>query len=594
MLPTLAGEAPWRRHATVVLVALAYLSVWPYFERLNNPNENVRVWMTRAIVEHHTLAIDKVSTEWGYVNDKAVARGHVFSGKAPGTSLVGVPVLWLQTKLWHATGWPSPSKHATTMALRLFTVMLPSLAFLFFFARWTERRTRAPVARDLLVVALGAGTMLFPYGILFVGHAQAAIAAFSSFMVLTWLPPGTVLTWLPPGMVLTWLPPGSGGGGDVSAASPSRSPSSTRIAVAGALAGAAVLLEYQLLLIVVLLALYAVWAVRGRALWFIVGALPFAIALGAYHAALFGRPWSFPYGHLENQDFAHIHDVGYHGLAGPRLTVLATSLFSASYGLFAYSPHLLLALGLGTFAAVAGRGRARIEGLLVLSVMLVMSLFISGLSNWRAGWCVGPRYIAGAVPFLILGPVLTAPLWTAPSRRGQALRVLMGGLVAASVFANGLSAAVYPHYPEVFDNPIHDLALPLVREGYQAYGLGWALRLPGAWSLLPVALFLGTAWLVGMVGGVGKKSRASRVGAATNRPREYRSPLVRLVRVAAAALVAIAFTASLSVYGRGQSAGERAAAAAVRSLWQPQRSTPSTSAILPARPAAPPPAASTH
>src|SRR4029079_9095267 len=120
----------------------------------------------RAIVEHHTLAIDEVSASWGYVNDKAIARGHLFSSKAPVASLVGVPVLWLQTKLWHAAGWPSPSKHATTLALRLFTVMLPALMFLFFFARWTERRTNSPAARDLLVVALGAGTMLFPYGIL--------------------------------------------------------------------------------------------------------------------------------------------------------------------------------------------------------------------------------------------------------------------------------------------------------------------------------------------------------------------------------------------------------------------------------------------
>ncbi len=60
-----------RRYLAPALVGLAYLVVFPYFERLGTPNESVRVWATRAIVAHGTFAIDAVEREWGPVQDRA-------------------------------------------------------------------------------------------------------------------------------------------------------------------------------------------------------------------------------------------------------------------------------------------------------------------------------------------------------------------------------------------------------------------------------------------------------------------------------------------------------------------------------------------
>src|ERR1022692_3712633 len=178
------GAGAFRRHAAWLLVVLATLIVSPYFERLNNPNENVRVWATRAIVAHHVLDLDAVSREWGYVNDKAKNDRHVYSSKAPGVSFLGVPVLFVQTKLRALCGWGSPGKREAIFWLRLVAVKLPMAIFLWAFARYVERKTGSALARDLLVVALGLGTMLYPYGVLFVGHALAAAAAFAAFMLL--------------------------------------------------------------------------------------------------------------------------------------------------------------------------------------------------------------------------------------------------------------------------------------------------------------------------------------------------------------------------------------------------------------------------
>ena len=117
--------------------------------------------------------------EWGYVNDKAKNARHVYSSKAPGVSFLGVPVLFVADGAAQAlVGWPAPGKRETTFWLRLCAVKLPMLAFFWLFARYVERKTRSGLARDLLLVALGLGTMLYPYGGMFVGHALAAAAAF--------------------------------------------------------------------------------------------------------------------------------------------------------------------------------------------------------------------------------------------------------------------------------------------------------------------------------------------------------------------------------------------------------------------------------
>ncbi|MBM4321215.1 MAG: hypothetical protein FJ125_15005, partial [Deltaproteobacteria bacterium] len=81
---------PSPRHAAVrrwplLLLCLTLLWFFPYQEHLNNPNENVRIYLTRALVEHGTVAIGwrvqqgrrlvdrgSVTGEWGWVNDKAL------------------------------------------------------------------------------------------------------------------------------------------------------------------------------------------------------------------------------------------------------------------------------------------------------------------------------------------------------------------------------------------------------------------------------------------------------------------------------------------------------------------------------------------
>ncbi|MFL5307699.1 MAG: hypothetical protein ACJ8F1_20945 [Polyangia bacterium] len=515
--------APLRRHAAWLLVSAAYLFASPYFEQLNNPNENVRVWATRAVAVHGVLEIDDVVREWGYVNDKAKNEPHVYSSKAPGVSLLGVPVLVAETKIDRWLGRPPLGKRAITFWLRLFAVKLPMLAFLWAFGRYAERATGSAFGRDLCVVALGLGTMLYPYGGLFVGHALAAAAAFGAFMLMDALPETR----------------------------PARLPA--RLGAAGLLSGAAVVLEYQVLLVALALGVAALLWHRRRAIWFFAGTVPPAVALGAYHQALFGKPWAFPYANIENPVFARTaHAAGFHGLSWPQPAAFPAFLVSPAYGLFAFSPVLLP--GLVGAVWMAWRGPSRREGYLVLAIALSMFLFLAGMSNWRAGWCVGPRYIAAVVPFLFL-PILR--LWPAIARRGWATAGLVG-LTTVSVVLNVVSGAVYPHYPEALRNPVFQLAFPLVGQGYTPYGVGWALGLRGLAALLPLAVVV--------VGALALVAGGQRVP-------DWRR---RLAHAAAAAGLAAVFLAALGQYARTPTPAEAHAQATVRSLWEPRAGIPDT------------------
>lgn len=526
-----AGERGFlRRHAAWFLVAAAYLIVSPYFEAINNPNENVRVWATRAIVEHHVLNIDAVMREWGYVNDKAKNARHVYSSKAPGVSFAGVPVLFVQTELRKLWGWPAPGKREATFWLRLVAVKLPMLAFLWLFASYVERKTRSGLARDLLLVALGLGTMLYPYGGMFVGHALAAAAAFSSFILMD-----------DPRL-------------DQAAPQGKQERQDARrirlqVAAAGFLAALAVTLEYQAILVALALTVYLIVRNRGAILPFAAGALAPAVALGAYHTALFGRPWTLPYANIENPVFAQTaHKAGFDGLSLPHLEAFPAFLISPAYGLFTFSPVLILGLAGAVFLVARGPRR---EAVLTLVIAASMFLFIAGMSNWRAGWCVGPRYIATVAPFLLL-PIVQ--LWPRLGKQTAATAALVG-LAIPSVLLNVVSGALYPHYPEQFDNPVFDLAFPLIGAGFTPYGLGWSLGLRGLGAMVPLALVVLAALALVATG---------------DDPRPRRAAAHLTLALAIAAL----FLLPLSAYGRAPRAAERQATATVRAMWDPPRGAP--------------------
>jgi hypothetical protein len=192
-----------RTALSVALLAVLYLWVFPFHDVVRNPNENVRVYMTVAIVDDHTFAINRIEGAWGYVNDKAVRLGRLYSSKAPGTSYLGVPVYWALTRLTHqdshvvapaAAGPPGrrrapprePINRARVMyILRLFSTVFPGLLFGWFWHRFLAARTSSTTLRESIFFSTMAGSSLYAYSLVFVSHAQNAFCFGAALMALT-------------------------------------------------------------------------------------------------------------------------------------------------------------------------------------------------------------------------------------------------------------------------------------------------------------------------------------------------------------------------------------------------------------------------
>ncbi len=466
-----------------LLWGAAFLSmVWffPYQAHLNNPNENVRLYLTRAIVEHGTVAIGRrvlargrvrdqglVVGEWGWVNDKALVcddpgerpprcQGRLLAAKAPGTSLIGVPVYWALSKITH-WGWSrAPSKRISLRVLRLTTVTLPWVAFALWFALWLERSLG--LSRGLAHSA-GVGMLLgstaTPYALLYASHTQVAMAL---------------------GLALTLLPAREVGSGS--------SPRATaRYLGVGAALGLAVLLEYPMALPAAAFGLTAVFVAErpwGALPAMALGALPMAAALFWYHQVALGSPFATPYGHLENVAFVRDSAPGFHGVSWPSLASLYHGLLSPATGLLFYVPAAAVA-PVGLWWAGRSKGRARVVARAGLAALGAIVLLLASMPNLRKmlGWTVGPRYAAGVAAFVWVG----VALWW--SRVGATARSVVEGLAVYGVLVGGLAALWYPHYPMVFVNPTFQLLLPCMAKGLVPWSVGTWLGLSGLPSALP-------------------------------------------------------------------------------------------------------------
>lgn len=415
----------------VCAVVAAVLVSSPLHDPLNNPNEGVRVFTVKALVEQHTLAINDVTRAWGFIDDKAVRGGRLYQSKAPLVSLVAAGAYAVVHPF---TG--DLSRPALTRLCRLSGGAVP-VALLLGVTWWALRQRRRPdddddydVMVDLVMVGLVLGTGVFASLQVFSGHALAAVA------------PATVLAL-------------------------ARLPGRTWHSVVAAMAlSAAATAEYPAALCLPLL-----WLVVRRApdrrraivaavVAGIVVAMPTLIA----HQSMWGAPWRTGYSFLENPQYQPLVRGTFFGIGLPSPSVLVTTLVSPELGLFFFSPFLLLGLLWLARGKAGGVDRVdfdRVDVVVTVGVVLGFMLFIAGFRGWRGGWSVGPRYIlevAGVLAVCAVDGVGVVPRrWRLP---------LLMPLVSVSVLHSGLAGAFFPHLPDVLRAPVGELLLPLIARGF--------------------------------------------------------------------------------------------------------------------------------
>jgi len=454
-------------------LCVVYLYPFPYFEHLNNPNENVRLYQARALVEDGSLTIGRRSVRaggivdhggpverHGPVNDKALVcedggrppkcSGRLYPAKAPATSFVAALPVALTNALAALLWGKAPSTAVTIRICRLLCSVFPTLLLLWALRRYLRRTLDAPWVADVVCVATGLATVGYTYGLQLTGHQQAAVALGLGFFALERARQQGGRGWL---------------------------------VLGGVLLGAGPAFEYPAALAAAGLGGYVLAAptLRRRIGWIVLGAgVPLA-GLALYHWAAFGHPLSTPYDHMENISFARDMSAGFHGVGVPRLRSFLGMLLGPPAGLLFHAPWLVLALP----GAVALARRRRWPTLIaVAGVALGAVYFASSMPTWRVmlGWTHGPRYLCFAVPFVAIGAAwgvrwCSGLHWIA---RGATL-----GLVLAAVAMTALPTVVFPFSPPMFSNPVFQMHLPLLSKGLVARNAGQALGLTGPLSLLP-------------------------------------------------------------------------------------------------------------
>ena len=436
--------------ALFVLVAVLYTCVFPYMAWVNNPNENARVYMTMALVEHGTFRTDAIVERHGWTNDMAAispdgpdaplhfrsSKAHRYSVKAPAVSYAGVPVYWAFTKIAPIFGHPVPdatspaAERATwlrdaTFVLRLFVIQLPSLGFLVAFERYLRSFSADVLLRASAVLAVALGTNYLAYSLMFVSHALCGAAAFTAF-ALTERERRT-----------------------------RRAARDRRAGVgfaAGFFVGLTPLFEYHAFPLAAVLGLYALatfW--RPKTLFaFALGGAIDASLLMLFQWRSFGSPFKPGHSMVEDPGLAQRHQDGVYGVSSPNWDALSQLSFSKTFGFFGTSPYLWLGLGAILFGLVFARGtrrerrHGRAANLAWMTAMLVFFLTASAASVWRGGWTIGPRLLGAAPPFFAFGALVTLEGFARKGRwRRATARGVAGGLAIASAVTIGLVALVY-------------------------------------------------------------------------------------------------------------------------------------------------------
>jgi hypothetical protein len=278
---------------------------------------------------------------------------------------------------------------------------------------------------------------------------------------------------------------------------------------AGALAGGAVLCDYQAAFVVVPLAIDIALRVDRKQLVRAVlagaagAAVPIALLL-YYHAACFGSPFRTGY---DLSTSAHGHEQGFLGLSTPSWRAFIGSTLDPDNGLVTLAPWLVLAIPGAITLARTDRRTA-----ITCSAVIVVSLwFISSLAFWRAGWEVGPRYIVMMLPFAL-------PLVAAQLEAWRQRTVVVGaaaGLVVASVVVYTASAMTFPYWIDYVKNPLYELTFRMLGDGLVAPNLLTAVGADGLGTVLPfVGLVAGvTGWTIQRAAGWRGLALAGAIGA---------------------------------------------------------------------------------
>ncbi|MCA1647482.1 MAG: hypothetical protein LC797_19160 [Chloroflexi bacterium] len=457
---------------SVVLAGALFIS-YAYFYQAGGWNQNSRFDLVAALVERGTVRIDAYADNTG---DKTVFGGHVYSDKAPGQAIAGLPVVAVGTLVARVVG--ADALDATTVAILSYTATVWAAGVPTVFAAvclaWSARRLGASAGAGMFVaLAYGLASPAWVYATLFWGHALAAgclAVAFAAAIALrddrgerrdAWL--GLLV-----GLTAAW-------------AVVTEYPSAPAAAILTALAVAHASVGVR----------HRAWRVAG---WVGTAAVAGLLVLAIYDLAAFGSPVRLSYEGV--QGFAGMSD-GLFGITFPKRTVLQEIVLGQFRGLLPLTPVLALApVGL---VLLWRQPANRCATAASAAIGVYYLLFNASYYYWTGGFSYGPRHLGAALPFMFFG---LGQVWTIA---GRTVRGMLGVLATYGIGLSVIAVSTLVMLPEDVSAPVRQLLVPAFlhgdlaqnRQSFVQYGsANPAQGLPGAWN---VGQLVGLPGLVSLV-----------------------------------------------------------------------------------------------
>jgi hypothetical protein len=383
------------RYRIELLLGLLVLAIVGPVVQKDAAQQASRYALTAAVFEEHTFALDDYAHVIGI--DKAVYGEHTYSDKAPGQPLLAVPFYALYRWVGGEPG--TVLRIEGNLGLWWMTfwfAMLPAVGLVMLMYRAALRV--APEGAVPAALGMALATILLPFSTLLFGHVFAAFLGFLAFALL------------------------------------SRGISSLRAAFAGALMGLAVTVEYTVAILALVVGVYVLWRARSKAAWYVLGGIPFGVALATYNWLVFGSPTVLSY---QLSAFSGVAEAprGVSSIFSSFSPDRLVEVFLAPRGFLVATP--LVVLGLVGVVIMIRRRETRIEGVFTVVVFVAFLMLPVMWSNPWGGDSPGARYMLPALPFLV---VPTALVW----RRIALISLLATGV---GVLTMGLATFTNPLVP---------------------------------------------------------------------------------------------------------------------------------------------------
>ena len=401
--------------------------------------------------------------------DVSYYNGHWYSPRSLGLSLLAVPMLFVVGHFYDLDNYAQLTMTQQIALLNAFTLLpatvVGAVAFRRFVARIRPTLAHSPL--PYVVAGMFAlGTLAYPFSTTFYSHMFGGSLIFTAFYLIF--------------------------------SAKDKPAPQRRLALAGLLTGIAVVSEYPVGVVMLLLGGYILLAFPTRRiqalLLFGAGIAPSALALAWYNWWAFGNPLSLSYGFVSGSEFSGQH-TGFFGITLPRPLGL-WEILAYPRGLLVESPFLVL-VPLGLARWYRSKGPYHLEALVAIIVSIIYPLIVSSYFLPMAGENLpGPRLLTPALAFACMGLI-----WVVDDHRvwlRRLLVVMLGFSLVISYLYVITGVRIYHTYGAY---PVTDLYWPTLstgvvpaRNGPAVPSLGtlW-LHLPPTWSValaaIPIALW---------------------------------------------------------------------------------------------------------